>query len=307
MVKILRSKLMSLLAINVLVFVSLVAEIPAPQVQEPVPVQLAQVEPVQEEMMQALMNMFQDPNYEKLAKEQLAAGIDATSDEAMRAGEHNKRDERISFYQTYLSKYFPKVFVIRSEFMRMKPEQIIEALADIIDLFALQPWFYFKNNPNGFRLLHYWEYVVDQLSYINDFIANSRITIKDGTIIPPADVERMLMGWTMSDTFFQDTEDLSDYLIALNPVVIINFYALCFDYLIKLFNEGILLKQLGATLYYYSELEYVMKRLHGSWFEAEYQESMKTARELRAILKEKMGVGDNLLTDLMSGSLLGGR
>jgi hypothetical protein len=185
-----------------------------------------------------------------------------------------------SFYNDYLSKYYPKVFAIRAQFVSsMSPEQIAEALQEITKIFAYQPWFYFVNKQRGFNVARYWEYIIDQCSFINDFFKKARINSETKKV------------FTYSDSGIQaknKSQSLYLFLKKINPSAIHNFYALCFDYLIKLFNEGILLKDKEQVNKYFHELEFVIARLRNSKYEIDYQEAIKTCKELKNLLKKKL-------------------
>jgi len=56
-------------------------------------------------------------------------------------------DKLSSFYYDYISKYYPRAYVIRGKFMSMTAEQVADALIDIVHVFTKEPWFYFQNTP----------------------------------------------------------------------------------------------------------------------------------------------------------------
>ncbi|MCB9493410.1 MAG: hypothetical protein H6679_03985 [Epsilonproteobacteria bacterium] len=247
-----------------------------------------------------------------------------------------------SFYRDYLEKYFPKALVMQDMFLQMAPEQIEQSLEDLVTLFAKEPWFYFVNKPEGFKLGHYWEFIVDQLSIINSFLNKARINplenkvflLKDSFFL--SSEEKLLMSISkplldyfkeqsnvygaqknMHDDFVQadeqamfmalfdissqdktcgedsgdeDTDEQQKDYEMRQDHVIFRFYALCFDYLIKLFNEGIMFKDTIMANKYQAELNYVMGKLRGSSFESDYQEALKTCRELYQLLELHLGV-----------------
>lgn len=210
-----------------------------------------------------------------------------------------QRLERLNFYQDYLAKYYPKAFVIcREYFAHMSPDAILRALQQIIDLFAYDPWLYFSNTPQGFKLTYYWEYVVDQLSLVSDFLNKSLINKTDKKIIPATGDDNIVLVWALGNPAYKDRQLLCDYLLDLNAPLMYQYYALSFDYLIKLFNEGILMSDMTQAKFYCTELEYVIEKLRGSMeYEALYQEYLTTARELIEMVKQRQGVSDDLLND----------
>ena len=67
-----------------------------------------------------------------------------------------------------------------------------------------------------------------------------------------------------------------------------NLYALCFDYWVKLFLEGILNKDLQQSYRYHDDLRIIMERLESSQYESERRENMKTYKDLLELLKQKI-------------------
>ncbi len=195
----------------------------------------------------------------------------------------------INFHQDYLSKYYPKALVITNHFFAaMTPEAVEAALNDIVILLADRPFFYFMNDQKKFKVTAYWECIVDQLSLINEFLCIAFIN-QDRSISFTDDAEKI--GFNAYQ--LTKREWLFDWLIAPGKKIIFDFYALCFDYTIKLFNEGILLPDFVQATRYLGELEWLAEKLRGSIYESDYAESIKTAKELYDLLKQRMGLTNN--------------
>jgi len=210
-----------------------------------------------------------------------------------------QRRARINFYKDYLAKYYPKVFAIRVNFfMTMKPAEIEKALKDIVDLLTKQPWFYIVDKASDCKIIYYWEYILDQLRIFHDFISQALVDQKTGLVFLPEDydVDKVLD----SESFFdsgssflgsmrekstEDKKKLADELLE-HGTALYDFYALCFDYMIKLFNEKILCEELWEANMFINELEECVSKLQGSLYEVAYQEHLKTAKELLVLLKE---------------------
>ena len=226
-------------------------------------------------------------------------------------------------FQTHISKYFPKVFVAREKFFsNMTPEDISKGLQDVVDMIADTPWIYvemvFKSigkslkkeeqntwKDKGFNLdyllkifkdnnlkkslksgLGKWEFIADQLAFYSEFVERARIR-SDGTVF----VEEF--NYYSSDYFWgrnkkNNCEKLKDYWNKKGIIVHYNLYALCFDYWVKLFLEGILNKDLSQSYKYYDDLRIIMERLEGSKYESQRRENMKTYKELLELLKQKV-------------------
>ena len=199
------------------------------------------------------------------------------------------RFAHINFYQEYLAKYYPKALVITNHFFAaMTPEAVEAALQDIVMLLADRPFFYFMNDQKKFKVTAYWECIVDQLSLINEFLCIAYIN-KDRSISFTDDAEQT--GFNAYKPIKRDW--LFDWLLAPGKKVIFDFYALCFDYTIKLFNEGILLPDFTQATRYVGELEWLAEKLRGSIYESDYAEHIKTVKELYDLLKQRMGLTNN--------------
>lgn len=211
------------------------------------------------------------------------------SEQAARAGDYGL------FYQQYLSQYYPKVYVIRSIFEHMKPEAMAQGLTDVVAVFSDRTWFYFMDTNKHFNPANYWEYVIDQCALLSEFFKEARVDVETKEVFSN-EVER----WRSphrADGSQRKTKNLYLYLKEFHKQPIADFYALCFDYVLKLFNEGIMLKDSKQAQKYQEELEYIIAKLRNTIYEAEYQESMKTCKELMEILKEKLSINEMEMID----------
>ncbi len=211
-------------------------------------------------------------------------------------------DKTHQFYEEYLAKYYPKALVIRSDFFTNKsPQQVAGALRDFIELLVAEPWFYVANKPEGFKLVYYWEFIMDQCALINAYLKRASVNLEDNVVsvssCSPYSYSYMLPGGNIQ----KKTMRLLDYLKKKHNDAMGIFYAFSFDYAIKLFNEGILLKSFSKAARYFTDLEFIMEKLQGTAYEAEYQELMTIARQLYALLKQKRGLEDTELFDQLYG------
>ena len=240
-----------------------------------------------------LQAMLNDPKVQALFDEQQQQVKRSATGSELAAQQQKNYQERRDFYHDYLAQYYPKAMVICEEHLaRMKPDEIAQALTQVIATFTEQPWFYFVNQPKGFKLVHYWEFVVDQLCMIHTFIGKVRIWKKDNTLWILQGDDELVSHWASGGTAFRETTALFDYLADLPNSPLYDLYALSFDYLIKLFNEGILLQIPTQALSYFAELEFIMDKLHGSVYKARYQEHLTTAQELLMLLKHRLGLDE---------------
>lgn len=212
---------------------------------------------------------------------------------------YKKMDQKdFDFYRDYLSVYYPKVFVYCNQlFTHMTPPEVEKSLQQLVNLFVEQPWFYFANTPKGFILTRYLEYVIDQLSITYDFLSRARVDPQTLKITLPRPNEFMndfsFFNPLSSSGKKPTTKPLLSFLTGQGKTVIYEFYALIFDYLIKLFNEGIIIQDVKQASYYLSEMTFVSEKLRGSHLEQEYAESVKTAQQLLNLLKQKLNYQDD--------------
>ncbi len=206
------------------------------------------------------------------------------------------------FYEEYLSKYYPKALTIRSNFFTNKdPDQVAGALKAFIDLLATKPWFYVANQPDGFKLTHYWEFIIDQCSLINTYLKKAYINLDDNLVFLP-DRPAYNSAYSYAAVNQKKTKRLLDYLKSSHKDILGAFYAFSFDYVIKLFNEGILLKDSAKATKYFAGLEFIMEKLQNTSYEAEYQEAMETVKKLSALLKHKYRLDNVEVLDRLYGT-----
>jgi hypothetical protein len=232
--------------------------------------------------------------YKYLAKRDSDFG---KNDRARKAVEERKLGR--SFHDKYLLTYYPKAFVIRDLFfMNMDPDKLADALQDIIDIFSQEPWFYFVDDRRKIKIAMYCEHIVGQCIIISKFLKEARVDLLSKRIIWNTDLEQYFRycrfrSPSTAKTNQKKTMNLFLYLQQNRQEVVFHFYSLCFDYVIKLFNEGVLLKDLGIMNKYYRELEFIVGCLKGHPNEGDFHDAMKTRKELRDIVKSVLGIDDS--------------
>lgn len=245
-----------------------------------------------EKIETSLLEMFKDQKFQEFLSAQYQ---DFDKKEKTPKQLSVEEQERKRFYTEYLAKYYPKVFVIRQQFFaQMTIDQMVAVLKEIVDVFTEKPWFYFVDKQDEFVIVRYWEYIVDQLSFISDFLRKSYVDMKTKKVMDPKKASSFgsLFGYNRNanQAQKQEVKPLLSALDERQKKAVHEFYALCFDYLIKLFNEGILLKDSRLANRFLQDLDFVMNKLVGSEFEPDYQEVLKTCKELLKILEYKYGL-----------------
>ncbi|KKQ32797.1 MAG: hypothetical protein US49_C0005G0016 [candidate division TM6 bacterium GW2011_GWF2_37_49] len=200
------------------------------------------------------------------------------------------KSKRSKFYKTYIAKYYPKAYVIQEKFLKMTVDEVAASLNDIIYVFVKEPWFYFQNTRKGFRLIYFWEYIIDQLAILHDFLMRARVDKKTKKIFWPNEKPKYNF-WSNFSSFSADPNSyaLSDYLKEHFINVYADFYALSFDYHVKMFNEGVLLKKINQANRYIYEIDYILNRLKSTPKDADYAESRDTCKQVLGVLRKKLG------------------
>lgn len=200
-------------------------------------------------------------------------------------------EEAHKFYEEYLKKYYPKALTIRDQFFSGQDiAEVAGALKGFVDLLSTEPWFYVADTPHGFKLVNYWEFIIDQCSLINTYLKKAYVNLETNKVFVPqlnAYSDDCSLFYQKKDRFKKEKK-LIEYLKSFENEIIASFYALAFDFVVKLFNEGVLLRDMKKARRYYTDLTFILGMLHGTMYEAEYQEFMTlVVKELWEILRHK--------------------
>ena len=195
-----------------------------------------------------------------------------------------------AFRQHYLEKFFPRALVIGGGyFPYMTPRQIDAALGDIINLFSHQAWYYFVNEQNKFKQTVFWEYIVDQLSIVHEYLVRYCVNPVDKSICQPTRGVRGSKIWLFD--YLKDEESSTAY----------TFMALAYDWVNRLFIEAVMMENITQAKAYYKDLAYLLNsNLKGSIYEREYSEHLTLARELLDTLRNRLGLTDEQVDSMMS-------
>jgi hypothetical protein len=217
-----------------------------------------------------------------------------TSTTEQKINDSFSKDRRSKFYNEYIAKYYPKAYVICQKLFKMELEGIPEAINDLIYVKTKEPWFYFQDSPKGFKLIYYWEYIIDQCAIIHEFLSRIRVDLKTKKLIIPSQTTSFNF-WSSHSNLSNsnvNTLTLADYLKKKHVTVYADFCAFCFDYLVKMFNEGILLKDANKASSYLYEIEYMFEKLQNTPREGDYEKSTNVCKQVYEILRKKTGYDD---------------
>lgn len=193
-------------------------------------------------------------------------------------------------FQDYMQKYYPKAFVISLEYLlSIRLDNLAEALGQINTTFTQRPWFYYVDDPKKFKLTRFWESIVDQLAIIHEFFVRARVDVAAGKIVLPYNDFFPKAFSSVRYTEVSRCPFVIDYLLEQGSIEAQDFFALCFDYELKLFNEGVLIKNIKQAQRYMSELEYLEENLRSTRHAQKYDEALKTAKQLLELLRAEVG------------------
>ena len=186
------------------------------------------------------------------------------------------------FHRTYLGPIKPRAGIIGSLFLYMTPKQADKAIADVVKMMTDDPAFYFQHKTEDFKVARHIEHIVDQLSIIHEYLVRLRVRIPSGVTYHPVTAQPLAKGET--------SDYLIDYLLkVLQSEAVPRFLALSYDYVNRLFIEGIKAQNIERARYYYRELEYLEQNIRDSAYERDYSEHLTMARSIIDLLKAKIG------------------
>lgn len=233
---------------------------------------------------------------------QLLSGLEGSGFEQdllkmLKKSQSTPADEKCTFYEDYLTKYYPKALVIRSNFLaNMSPTMLDAALDEIVKILKKETALYFVDHcdVNRIQVGFYWEAIVDQISLMSEFLKKAYVDlITEKTFL----LEPLLFGAGSSHlncNFLRKHKEkglakpLLGYFKENRLSAYVRFYATYFDFLNKLFNEGILFQDVKQAQRYMHELEFVMTKLRGTEFERQYEDALKVCKELVTILQTNL-------------------
>lgn len=199
------------------------------------------------------------------------------------------------FYAKYLSTYYPRACVIGTRyFCSKKPEEVEVALQDVVKLFKDEPWFYFVDRPDNFNHAAYWEYIVDQLSIMHEFLVRLRVDPQSRVIFHPRQGSTSGAG--------RKAKYLIDFLLEdCNSVAVPQSIALSYDYVNKLFIDAIKREDIPAAAKYRAELEYLEENLRHTVYERDYHEHFAgVVGSLFTLLKKSKNLSDEKIEQLVA-------
>ena len=169
-------------------------------------------------------------------------------------GLHAPSEQGAEFYDECVFTYYPKVNVIKEiYFPTMCPTAIDVALQEVVKVLAHDTWFYFTNDKQQFRWGAYWERIIGISKIFKQFITQA-IILKSGGVVEMGYYDRYLAekdGIDMSQTI-----ELIEYWKDYGFTAYQDFFALYFDYRLKIFNEGIKFEKRNKIYHNYNPYYY---------------------------------------------------
>ncbi len=218
------------------------------------------------------------------AKKELADMIASGNFKQLIDFSHPRKEQ--AFYKQYLSPYYPRACVIGGfHFSTLPLEQVDQAIADVVKMFKDEPWFYFVDKPEQFQSTRYWEYIVDQLAIMHEFLVRLKVDPVTKKVFNPAQ--------GTPATAKKKADYLLDYLLNKYSPAVAESIAISYDYVNKLFIDAIKREDIQDAIKYLTELEYLEENLRNTRFERDYHEHMTTVvRSLFELLKKRNNISD---------------
>lgn len=203
-------------------------------------------------------------------------------------------NQQQQFYKNYLTPYYPRACVIGGfHFSSLPLAEVDRAIADVVKMFKDEPWFYFVDKPEKFQSTRYWEYIVDQLAIMHEFLVRLKVDPVTKKVFNPAQ--------GIPPTAKKKAEYLLDYLLNEYSNAAGESIALSYDYVNKLFIDAIKREDIQDAIKYLAELEYLEENLRITRFERDYHEHMTTVvRSLFDLLKKRKNISDEDIDALRS-------
>lgn len=222
--------------------------------------------------------------------------LSATPQEQTTAVQKQTPQEKETFYESYLAKYYPRALVIRGQFLaHMTPEGVDRILDEVVTIFKTNAAFYFFDDVNRVQIGFHLEVVIDQLSLISEFLKKAYVDLETNELFLLEPLKFGMGSSRLNCTFLREAKKnkkpmklLLTFLREKRLTAVARFYATYFDFLIKLFNEGVLFLNEAQAKRYQHELEFVMTKLKGSEFERTYQEPFNVCKDLLTILQTRI-------------------
>ena len=168
------------------------------------------------------------------------------------------------FYNRRLAVFFCRALWIVDHFYEMCPGVIASSLDEVVELMSDIPWYYFQNTENNFNLGEHWEIILGQYDTISSFLETALVDPEANKVL------------RRTNKFRKGLIHIENYWRNAGIDIYYKFHAHHFDYVAKMFNEGIRLKDFNQAERYYSLANQVIKRLNGSVkYESYYKEKMK--------------------------------
>ncbi len=232
----------------------------------------------------------------KQALETMLASGDFKPIEFVHFDDNNKQaqpTQEQKFYSSYLAPYYPRACVIGGyHFCKQTPEEVDAAIADTVKMFKDEPWFYFVDKPEQFNHARYWEYIVDQMSIMHEFLVRLRVDPVTKKIYHPAQG---------TPATAKGAKYLLDYLLDDCSDAAAQSIAIGYDYVNRLFIDAIKREDVRDAVKYLAELEYLEENLRTTHFDRDYHEHMTTVvRSLFELLKKRHKITDEEIDELRS-------
>ena len=203
------------------------------------------------------------------------------------SGSYLPADQGKEFYKECVYDYYPKAYVIRDVyFPTMCPAAIDVALREVVNVLTHETWFYFTNDREHFRWSAHWERILTVGKILQKFLERSIVYLDDYSVYKRSFQEYIFDDSAKSKR--RPTQELISYFKEHGFIAFYDFYALYFDYHLKLFNEGIKFHSRDKMNDAYYQLQSIASHLEGSKYQACYEVALTTCKRLRKLFRKQI-------------------
>lgn len=205
--------------------------------------------------------------------------------------EHNARVllehtcQQSPLYTKYMKVYRPTAPCIISHYFEgMCPKAIDYYIGQISDILAHHTWFYFSNSPKNFLVSDFWECIVDQVRLFHTYLTSTYVRLPDEVVVSKEQLH--------IDELLAANSPYVPLMLFLKHKHMHNFYrlyGLYFDYLNKLFLEGVQFGLITQATRCKMQLQLVFSKLKGWSKEHYYKKALDRLDELLKKARARFG------------------
>jgi hypothetical protein len=203
-------------------------------------------------------------------------------------GTYVPTQEGMDFFEKGIYLYYPKVHLFKDvHFPTMCSVAIDAALREIANVLNFETWFFYINERKQFRWGSYWERIIKVCKIIVNYFERAEVDLRDLSVFKKTQAE-------IWEEFFCGKRStvpsikLTQYWKENGYTAYYDIYAIMFEYVHALFNEGIKFENAKKINKWFYRLERLSKKLVGSKkHQIKVEQAIKTAKRLRSFFFDR--------------------